>query len=61
MKTYTATYFRGNVQSRNGGYETTRTIESKSIVSARKKARELAERCVYGTMELLRVELAAQD
>ena len=41
---------------RHGGYETTRTIEARSIVSARKKAREVEEEPGYGTMTLLNVE-----
>lgn len=33
------------------------SIEAKSIVSARKKAKDIAEDCVYGYMDLLEVEL----
>ncbi len=55
MKTYTATFFRGNPQIKNGGYETTRTIEAKTIASAEKKARKL-ENCLYGTMTLIKIE-----
>ena len=47
MKKYIAKFWRNNPQLANGGYETTRTIEAKTITSARKKA-----------MELLNVELA---
>ena len=50
--TFTATFFRRNPQSRNGGYNTTRTIEAKTIKEAMKKAKAL-ENCVYGSMELL--------
>lgn len=57
MKKYTATYWRSNPQIANGGYETTREIEAKTIASARKKARELESGCVYGSMELLKVEV----
>ncbi len=57
MKKYTATYWRSNPQLANGGYETTREIEAKTIASARKKAREIAERSAYGSMELLSVEM----
>lgn len=57
MKKYTATYWRSNPQLANGGYETTREIEAKTIASARKKAREIAERSAYGSMELLNVEM----
>lgn len=35
--TYIATYFRGNSQSRNGGYNTTRTIKAKTLREATKK------------------------
>ena len=44
MKTYIASY------------QTTRKIEAVSITSARKKAREITEGCVYGSLELLGVE-----
>lgn len=52
MKKYKAKFWRGNPQLKNGGYETTRTIEAKTITQARKKAREF-EKCVYGSMTLL--------
>lgn len=57
MKTYIATYFRVNPQLANGGYKTTRTIEAKTIVSARKKAEKIADECVYGAMILRDVAL----
>lgn len=56
MKKYIATFWRGNPQLKNGGYQTTRKIEAVSITSARKKAREITEGCVYGNMSLLSVE-----
>lgn len=55
MKTYIAKFWRGNPQLKNGGYETTRKIEAKTITSARKKAREM-ENCVYGSMTLLDIQ-----
>lgn len=55
MKTYTVTFFRGNPQIKNGGYETTRTIEAKTKASAEKKARKF-ENCLYGTMTLIKIE-----
>ncbi|MBQ8942476.1 MAG: hypothetical protein IJ062_11635 [Firmicutes bacterium] len=55
MKTYKATFWRGNPQLTNGGYETERIIEAKTIASARKKAREY-ENCIYGTMTLISIE-----
>lgn len=57
MKTYIATFFRTNPQLVNGGYETTRTIEAKTIASARKKANTISENCIYGGMDLISVEL----
>lgn len=56
MKKYIATFWRGNPQMKNGGYETTREIEAASITSARKKARDIEDGCVYGSMSLLSIE-----
>lgn len=53
MKSYKATFFRHNPQFKNGGYVTERKIEAVSLPSARKRAREISEHCVYGSMELL--------
>lgn len=55
MKKYTVIMWRDNPQT--GGYQTEREVEAKTITSARKKARELAERCVYGSMRVLDVYL----
>lgn len=52
---YTATYFKGNPQSRNGGYNTTRIIEAKTLREATKKAEDLVN-CVHGTMTLLNIK-----
>ena len=56
MKKYIATFWRGNPQLKDGGYETTREIEAVSIASARKKARDIEDGCVYGSMSLLNIE-----
>lgn len=55
LKTYNVTLMRHNPQT--GDYETTRTVEAVSISSARKKARELAESCTYGSMSVLDIQL----
>lgn len=55
MKKYVARFWRSNPQLPDGGYETTRTIEAKTIASARKKANEIASRCIYGGMSLISV------
>ena len=56
MKNYKATYWRSNPQLSSGGYETTRNIEAKTLASARKAALQIAEKCVYGGMTLLKIE-----
>lgn len=56
MKTYIATFWRGNPQLDNGGYQTTRTIEAKTIAGAKKQARAIEDKCVYGSMRLLDIE-----
>lgn len=58
MKNYKATYWRSNPQLSSGGYETTRNIEAKTLTSVRKKAQQIAEKCVYGGMTLLKIEEA---
>lgn len=55
---YIATFWRSNPQLARGGYETTRTIEAKTLASARKMANEIAARCIYGGMNLLNIERA---
>lgn len=59
MKSYKATFFRHNPQLKNGGYVTERKIEAVSLPSARKRAREISEHCVYSSMELLDIEMEA--
>lgn len=56
MKKFTAFYWRGNPQMKNGGYATSRTVEARTVKSAEKKARALAEKVIYGTMILLKVK-----
>lgn len=58
MKKFKATFWRSNPQLTAGGYETTRTIEAKTIRSAKKKANEICEKTVYGDMQLLNIEEA---
>ena len=55
MKKYTVILMRHNPQT--GDYQTERTVEARTIVSARKKAQELADSCVYGSMTVLDVYL----
>lgn len=60
MKKYTARFWRENPQLKNGGYETTRTIEAQNAREARKKAAQIAGGCLYGGMTLLTIEAAAE-
>ena len=52
MKKFEAVFWRRNPQLSNGGYETTRIIEAKTVKSAEKKCKEIEDRCVYGGMWL---------
>lgn len=55
MNTYRGTFWRSNPQLKNGGYETTREVEAKTIASAKKKLNQIASNCLYGGMDLLDV------
>ena len=55
-KTFITTFWRGNPQSSNGGYETTRTIEAKSIKGAMKRVKEIENNVAYGTMSFRHIE-----
>lgn len=61
MKTYEARFFRENIQLQNGGYETSRKIEAKTLKQAQKKADEICEKQVYGGMYLLSIEEVKQQ
>lgn len=56
MKQFECRFWRANPQLKNGGYETTRTVEAKTITSARKKANEISDSCCYGSMSLLDIK-----
>lgn len=59
MKKFIATFWRGNPQLKNGGYETTRTIEAKNRSEAVKKAKAIDIK--YGSMNLLDVEEVPEE
>lgn len=58
MKKYIATFWRGNPQLHNGGYELKMTIEARTEMSAKKKAEKRAENTSYGYMSLTNLEPA---
>lgn len=55
MKTYQAIYLRHNPQL-GAPYKTAYYIDATSIVSARKKAREIIASVPYGSLQLVSVE-----
>lgn len=55
MKKYMALFWRGNPQLGNGGYETYRTYEAKTMKQAERMARKTEGNCAYGTMTLLEI------
>lgn len=55
MKKWVVKIFRSNPQISGGGYETTRTVEAKTQRSAWKKAQEICDKMVYGSMTVLDV------
>ncbi len=59
MKKFNAIFWRENRQLKNGGYETTRTMEARTLKSAENKAKKMTQGCLYGSMSpLLRIEEA---
>ncbi len=56
MKKFRITLWRSNPQLSNGGYEMTKEVEAKMLSSAKKKAKEICNCCVYGGMSILKVE-----
>lgn len=61
MKNYIAKFWRSNPQLKNGGYETTRTIEAENARAARKKAREIENGILYGSMRLVEISAASDE
>ena len=55
MKKYQNYIFRYNHQLSKGGYQTTRIIEARTIISARKKAQAFCE-CAYGSKSVTNIE-----
>lgn len=61
MKKYKGIFWRSNPQLANGGYETTRTVEAKTLSSATKKLNKICDSCIYGGMYLKAVELVSEQ
>lgn len=56
MKSFRITFWRDNPQLSNGGYETTRIVEAKTLSSAKKQADKICSSCVYGGMSVKKIE-----
>ena len=56
MKEFRITFLRSNPQLSNGGYETTRIVEAKTLSSAKKQADKICSSCVYGGVSVLKIE-----
>lgn len=54
MKKFTAVYWRSNPQFKNGGYETKRIVEARTLQSAKKKAEKINQP-LYGSLDLMDV------
>ena len=53
MKKFEVFFWRQNPQLSKGGYETSREIEARSLVSAQKKAYKIASNCPYGNLIII--------
>ena len=53
MKTYTAKFWRGNPQLKNGGYYTTRDFEVENKREANKMVKDAIKHTVYGTFDFV--------
>lgn len=53
MKTYTAKFWRGNPQLKNGGYYTTRDFEVENKREANKMVKDAIKHTVYGTFDFI--------
>ena len=58
VKNYIATFWRGNPQHENGGYETTREVRATTIELAEKRAEKEYGNPIYGFMSLIKVEVS---
>lgn len=60
-RTYIATFWRSNLQLKNGGYYTTKEFQSVSLQGATKQAERYAANNVYGGMAVKSVELKQEN
>lgn len=61
-RTYIATFWRSNLQLKNGGYYTTKEFQSVSLQVATKQAKRYAAKYnIYGGMAVKSVELKQEN
>ena len=60
-RTYIATFWRSNLQLKNGGYYTTKEFQSVSLQGVTKQAERYAANTVYGNMAVKNVELKQEN
>jgi hypothetical protein len=60
-RTYIATFWRSNLQLKNGGYYTTKEFQSVSLQGATKQAERYAASNMYGGMVVKSVELKQEN
>lgn len=60
-RTYIATFWRGNPQLKNGGYYTTKEFQSVSLQGATKQAERYTKGMIYGSLNLISVELKQEN
>lgn len=58
---YIATFWRGNPQSKNGGYYTTKEFQAVSHKAAERQAERYTKGIVYGSLDLISVELKQEN
>lgn len=60
-RTYIATFWRGNSQLKNGGYYTTEEFQAVSHKAAERQAERYAKGMIYGSLNLISVELKQEN
>lgn len=60
-RTYVATFWRGNSQLKNGGYYTTKEFQAVSHKAAERQAERYTKSAVYGSLDLVSVELKQEN
>lgn len=60
-RTYIATFWRGNLQLKNGGYYTTKEFRAMSHKAAERQAKRYTRGMVYGSLDLVSVELKQEN